>query len=62
MGKSNRADVAARAAEAGVTYLDAAMSGGATGADSGTLTLMIGGDRGAYETSRRIEYVTACRR
>ena len=44
--------VAARAAEAGITYLDAAMSGGATGADAGTLTLMIGGDKSAYEASR----------
>jgi 3-hydroxyisobutyrate dehydrogenase len=44
--------VAARAAEAGVTYLDAAMSGGATGADAGTLTLMIGGDKSAFEAAR----------
>ena len=44
--------VAARAAEVGITYLDAAMSGGATGADAGTLTLMIGGDKSAYEASR----------
>ena len=44
--------VAARAAEAGVTYLDAAMSGGATGADAGTLTLMIGGDKSAFEAAK----------
>lgn len=44
--------VAARAAEADVVYLDAAMSGGATGAEAGTLTLMIGGDRSAFERSR----------
>lgn len=43
--------LAARAAEHGVTYLDAAMSGGATGADAGTLTLMIGGDKAAYENA-----------
>ena len=36
----------------GVKYLDAAMSGGATGADSGSLTLMIGGDKNVYESSR----------
>ena len=36
--------VAAQATEHGIAYLDAAMSGGATGADAGTLTLMIGGD------------------
>ncbi|MGE0253421.1 MAG: NAD(P)-dependent oxidoreductase [Alphaproteobacteria bacterium] len=33
-----------RAAAHGVAYIDAAMSGGATGADAGTLTLMVGGD------------------
>lgn len=44
--------VAAQAAKAGVTYLDAAMSGGATGADGGTLTLMIGGDKSAFEASK----------
>lgn len=40
------------AAKHNVKYLDAAMSGGATGADSGTLTLMIGGDKNVYERSR----------
>src|SRR3546814_3872334 len=44
--------VAARAAEAGIAWLDAAMSGGATGADAGTLTLMIGGDETAFERTR----------
>jgi len=44
--------VAARAAESDVIYLDAAMSGGATGADAGTLTLMIGGDKAAFEASK----------
>ena len=44
--------VATEAAEAGVTYLDAAMSGGATGADGGMLTLMIGGEKSAFEASR----------
>ena len=42
-------EVAARAAARGITYLDAGMSGGATGADAGTLTLMIGGDKAAFE-------------
>ena len=45
--------VAARA-DAGVTYLDAAMSGGATCADAGTLTLMIGGDKSAFEGSKKL--------
>jgi 3-hydroxyisobutyrate dehydrogenase len=44
--------LAARAADAGITYLDAAMSGGATGADAGTLTLMIGGDEATFEACR----------
>ncbi len=44
--------VATQAAEAGVVYLDAAMSGGATGADAGTLTLMIGGDKAAFESAK----------
>jgi 3-hydroxyisobutyrate dehydrogenase len=44
--------LAARAAERGIAYLDAGMSGGATGADAGALTLMIGGDKQAFERSR----------
>lgn len=46
--------LAARAAEKGITYLDAGMSGGATGADAGTLTLMIGGDAAAFERTKRL--------
>jgi 3-hydroxyisobutyrate dehydrogenase len=45
--------LAKRAAAKGIAYLDAGMSGGASGADAGTLTLMIGGDRGAYSRTRR---------
>ncbi len=44
--------IAARAAERGIAYLDAGMSGGAAGADAGTLTLMVGGDRDAFERTR----------
>ncbi len=44
--------LAQRAAEHGISYLDAAMSGGATGAAAGTLTLMIGGDRAEFERTR----------
>lgn len=44
--------LAARAADSGIVYLDAGMSGGATGADAGTLTLMIGGDRAAFDATR----------
>ena len=41
--------LAARAEAAGCVYLDAGMSGGGMGADAGTLTLMMGGDRGSYD-------------
>ena len=41
--------LAARAAESGRHYVDAGMSGGGTGADAGTLTLMLGGDPAAIE-------------
>lgn len=44
--------LAQRAAEHGISYLDAAMSGGATGAAAGTLTLMIGGDRDVFVRTR----------
>ncbi len=46
--------LAARAAERSIAYLDAGMSGGATGADAGTLTLMIGGDKDAFERTRAL--------
>lgn len=45
-------ELAARAVKHGIAYLDAGMSGGATGADAGTLTLMIGGDKTAFERTR----------
>ena len=44
--------LAARATTHGIAYLDAGMSGGATGADAGTLTLMIGGDKAAFDRTR----------
>lgn len=47
-------ELAARAAARGIAYLDAGMSGGATGADAGTLTLMIGGDQAAFERTRAL--------
>jgi 3-hydroxyisobutyrate dehydrogenase len=46
--------LALRAAAKGIAYLDAGMSGGATGADAGTLTLMIGGDKAAFERTRAL--------
>ena len=37
---------------AGIDYLDAGTSGGPTRADSGELTLMVGGDKAAFERAR----------
>jgi len=47
-------ELAARASVRGIAYLDAGMSGGAAGADAGTLTLMIGGDKAAFERTRTL--------
>ena len=47
-------ELAARAAVRGIAYLDAGMSGGAAGADAGTLSLMIGGDKEAFERTRAL--------
>lgn len=41
--------LAAQAAERHVAYLDAPVSGGPPGAEAGTLTIMVGGDRAAFE-------------
>ena len=46
--------LAARAAEKGIAYLDAGMSGGANGADTGTLTLMLGGDKSAFDRTEAL--------
>lgn len=44
--------VAARLAGDGIAYIDAGMSGGAAGAQAGTLTLMAGGDKEAFARLR----------
>lgn len=45
----------ARVAEPfGVSYLDAPVSGGVSGAEAGTLTVMVGGERRAFERCRSI--------
>ena len=41
--------IAAQAAAKGVSVLDAPVSGGTTGAEKGTLCVMVGGDRDAYD-------------
>ncbi len=44
--------LAARAAGAGVTFLDAPVSGGEQGAVAGTLSIMVGGDEAAFARVR----------
>ncbi len=45
--------LAKMAARKGIAYMDAGMSGGATGAAAGTLTLMMGGDDKALRRTRK---------
>ncbi|MEI4233101.1 3-hydroxyisobutyrate dehydrogenase [Roseovarius sp. D22-M7] len=45
-------DVAAQAQEAGLSALDAPVSGGVGGASAGTLTFMVGGDEAGFKTAR----------
>jgi 3-hydroxyisobutyrate dehydrogenase-like beta-hydroxyacid dehydrogenase len=48
------AELAALAAERGVHVLDAPVSGGAIGAAEGTLAVMVGGSREAYERAKPV--------
>lgn len=48
------ASLASELASQGVGYLDAAMTGGAQGAQDGTLTLMIGGEADSLERARAV--------
>ncbi|NVO16202.1 MAG: NAD(P)-dependent oxidoreductase [Rhodoplanes sp.] len=52
-------ELAARAAVAGRAYLDCGMTGGAAGADAGTLTLMVGGEAAVLEQVRPVLAVIA---
>lgn len=47
-------ELAEQAAAHGVHLLDAPVSGGALGAAEGRLAVMVGGDRGAYETAKPV--------
>jgi 3-hydroxyisobutyrate dehydrogenase len=49
IGPSTCRSVAAALQARGASYLDAPVSGGTTGAEAATLTVMVGGDRGAFE-------------
>jgi 3-hydroxyisobutyrate dehydrogenase-like beta-hydroxyacid dehydrogenase len=46
--------IAAEGKERGIRVLDAPVSGARPGAEAGTLTIMVGGDRGAFEECRPI--------
>lgn len=45
--------LARRTAPKGIFYLDAGMSGGGAGAQAGTLSLMVGGDRTAFKRTQK---------
>jgi len=47
-------EVAAAAAEKGVGFLDAPLSGGQAGAENGQLTIMVGGDASTFERTRPV--------
>lgn len=49
IGPSTCRAVAAALEKHGATYLDAPVSGGTTGAEAGTLTVMVGGDKTEYD-------------
>lgn len=46
--------IAARLAERGVEFLDAPVSGGVSGAEQGTLTVMCGGDAAVFDRARPV--------
>jgi len=49
VGMDTSQNMAKRAGEKGIIFLDAPISGGPEGAEAGTLTIMVGGDKQAYE-------------
>ncbi len=51
-GTSRR--IAQRLAQRGVAFADAPVSGGVSGAEAGTLTVMVGGDEGAFARARPV--------
>ncbi len=50
VGMDTSQQMAERARERSISFLDAPISGGPEGAEAGTLTIMVGGDKQAYET------------
>ena len=47
-------DCAAAAAERGAVFLDAPVSGGPKGAEEGTMSMMVGGDRSAFDAAKPV--------
>lgn len=52
MARDQAKALGVRAAEAGIAFLDAPISGGARGAEAGALTIMASGPRRAFDTAR----------
>jgi 3-hydroxyisobutyrate dehydrogenase-like beta-hydroxyacid dehydrogenase len=52
VGPDSHKKIAAQLAEQGVGYLDAPISGGTTGAEAGTLTIMVGGEKEHFDRVR----------
>jgi len=54
----------AQAREAGLQFVDAPISGGQAGAENGQLSIMCGGDQGAYDAAEPVisTYAKLCRR
>jgi 3-hydroxyisobutyrate dehydrogenase len=56
-------NLSSAAAEQGFAFLDAPVSGGQAGAENGQLTVMVGGDRAAFDTASPViqSFAKACR-
>ncbi|MGB3315682.1 MAG: NAD(P)-dependent oxidoreductase [Albidovulum sp.] len=57
-------ELAAVAADAGIGYVDAPVSGGQAGAENGVLSVMCGGDQATYDSAEPViaAYARICRR
>lgn len=57
-------ELAAAAAQKGITFIDAPVSGGQAGAENGQLVVMCGGDQAAYDKAEAViaAYAKTCRR
>jgi 3-hydroxyisobutyrate dehydrogenase-like beta-hydroxyacid dehydrogenase len=55
-------EIAAEAKKHGIDFLDAPVSGGQTGAENGRLTVMVGGEQGAFDRAKPVidSYARSC--